>query len=82
MIWFFRRGDETVKLETSLDNKTQEYVLVIRWAERPAETERFQTLEAFDTRVRQLDQQLMTEHYAQVGGPAILADGWKGSFSH
>jgi len=82
MLWFFERGAEVVRVETRVDNNTQEYVLVILWGDRAPETERFQTLEAFDTRVRELDKQLATENYAGVGGPMILPEGWRGPTSH
>ena len=80
MIWFFQRGGQVVQVETRVDAGTQDYELVIRWPDRPAETERFQTLEAFDTRIKELDQRLMTENYAQAGGPTLLAEGWRGPF--
>jgi heme-degrading monooxygenase HmoA len=82
MIWFFERGQEVVRVETRVDNSTREYVLVIWWADRAAETERFQTREAFDTRIKQLEERLMTENYAQARRPTILAEGWRGPVSH
>ncbi len=82
MIWFFERGKEVVRVETSVDNSTQEYVLVIRWSDRAPETERFQAVEAFDIRVKELEEKLAQENFAEVGGPIILADGWRGPVSH
>ena len=73
----FERGQEALRLETRFDSVHGEYVLVVVWTDRPAETERYRERAAFDARVRALEQQLAAEHWTQVGSPTILADGWR-----
>ncbi|MEO8077098.1 MAG: hypothetical protein ABI818_12260 [Acidobacteriota bacterium] len=78
MIWRFERGDEVVRVETRVDNSSGEYVVEVTWAGRQAETERFLDNAAFRTRILELESQLAGEHWAQVGGPEVLWDGWRG----
>ena len=82
MVWFFGRGNETVQIETRFDNGAREYVLDILWANRPLETERFRELADFQTRVAAIEQQLRAQSWTQIGGPDILADGWRGPFTN
>lgn len=77
MLWFFERRGETVRLETSYDNNTAEFVLVIEWPGRPSVTERFPDADSFTARVRDLEQSLSAERWTQVGSPMILPTGWK-----
>lgn len=82
MIWLFERGDEVVRLETRVDNPSGEYVLVITRADSPPTIERFRDLGAYDARIRALEGQLAADHWAQVGSPTILSDGWRGPAAH
>ncbi len=77
MIWIFGRGSEVLHLETRFDNARGEYLLVVVWADRPSETERYRERRAFDGRLRALEQQLAAEQWTQLGSPTILADGWR-----
>jgi len=82
MIWFFARGNEAVRVETRFDNSSREYVLEVGWANRPLETERFRDHAAFEARVAKVEARLRNESWAQVGGPEILPDGWRGPFTN
>jgi hypothetical protein len=82
MIWFFARGNEAVRVETRFDNAAREYVLEIDWANRPPEIERFRDHAAFEARVVGIEARLRSESWAQVGGPEILPDGWRGPFTN
>jgi hypothetical protein len=82
MVWFFARGNEAVRVETRFDNASREYVLEIAWAKRPVETERFRDHAAFEARVASVEAQLRADAWAQVGGPEILPDGWRGPFTN
>lgn len=82
MIWFFARGNEAVRVETRFDNASREYVLQIDWASRPLEIERFRDHAAFEARVATVEARLRKEAWAQVGGPEILPDGWRGPFTN
>ena len=77
MIWIFERGAEALRLETRFDNRSAEFVLTVVWSDQRVETERFRDPAVFDWRVRQLEQQLASEHWAQVGPPTILPEGWR-----
>ena len=81
MVWFFARGNDSVRVETRFDNSSREYVLEVAWADRPLQTERFGDLDAFEARVRTVEQQLKAEAWAQVGQVEILEDGWRGPFT-
>jgi hypothetical protein len=78
MIWLFERGNAIVRLETRFDKASDEYLVVIGWADRPSETERFRDFEQFHTRILALEHQLQADHWTQIGGPTIIPDGWRG----
>jgi hypothetical protein len=82
MVWFFARGNEALRVETRFDNSSREYVLEVDWANRPLGTERFRDHAAFEARVAIVEARLRADAYAQVGGPQILADGWRGPFTN
>jgi hypothetical protein len=81
MVWFFARGNDSVRVETRFDNTSREYVLEVAWADRPVETERFSDVTAFQARVVDIESKLEAESWAQVGNPEILPDGWRGPFT-
>ena len=81
MVWFFARGNDSVRVETRFDNASREFVLEVAWGNRPVETERFKDLAAFQARVTEVEQRLEAESWAQVGNPEILPHGWRGPFT-
>jgi len=82
MVWFFARGNDSVRVETRFDNSSREFVLEVAWANRPLETERFTDLSAFQARVMVVEAQLEAGAFAQVGNPEILPHGWRGPFTN
>jgi hypothetical protein len=82
VIWFFEKNGQAVRLETRFDNASQEYVIVIDWADRPSETERFGDYGRFHSRIVALEQRLTLEKWTQDGSPTILSDGWRGPIPH
>jgi hypothetical protein len=82
MVWFYKRSDGELRIETRFDSTTNEYVLEVAWPGRPIMAERFSDTAAFETRVLSLEHQLDTEQWEQVGGPEILPHGWRGPFTH
>ena len=82
MIWSFERGDEVIRLVTRIDNGQGDYVLVIEWAERPSETERFADYAAYQARLLALESQLAADRWTLIGSPKILPDGWRGPIPH
>ncbi len=82
MIWTFERGDEIVRLETRVDNDTREYVVVITWADRPPQTERYADVALYNVRILALEAQLAADHWSLVGNPQILPHGWRGPMTN
>ena len=82
MVWFFARGNDSVRVETRFDNSSREFVLEVSWADRGLETERFTDLAAFQARVLTVEAQLEAGSFAQVGNPEILPHGWRGPFTN
>jgi hypothetical protein len=81
MVWFFSRGNDSVRVETRFDNTSREFVLDVTWPGRPPETERFNDLGVFQSRVLAVEAQLEAESFAQVGTPKVLPHGWRGPFT-
>ena len=82
MVWFFARGNDSVKVETRFDNSSREFVLEVAWADRPVQAERFTDLAEFQKRVLAVEARLEAESWAQVGSPEILPHGWRGPFTN
>jgi hypothetical protein len=77
MIWLYQRGSETLRLETSFDNETSEFVLVQHQPGGTQVTERFPSEEAFRARLTALGAALDEERWLQKGPPLLLNEGWK-----
>jgi hypothetical protein len=82
MVWFYKRSDGDLRIETRFDSITTEYVLEVAWPGRPVMTERFTENAAFETRVLELERQLDREQWQQVGSPEILPHGWRWDITH
>ena len=82
MIWLFERGDEVLRLETRVDNASGEYVLVSTWSESETKIERYRDHGEYQARILALEGQLAADHWAQVGSPQILSDGWRGPMAN
>jgi hypothetical protein len=82
MVWFFSRGNDSVKVETRFDNSSREFVLEVAWGDRPVEAERFAELSTFQARVLAVEAELEAGAWAQVGNPEILPHGWRGPFTN
>jgi hypothetical protein len=82
MVWFFSRGNDSVRVETRFDNASREFVLDVTWPHQPVITERFDDLGTFEARVLAVEAQLEAQSFAQVGTPKILSYGWRGAFTN
>ena len=76
MLWFYRRGDELITVETRFDNATGEYLLVMQTADHQQTVERFKDLSQFKERLLRAEEKLASERWAQAGSPVLLPDGW------
>jgi hypothetical protein len=77
VIWTFECGDEIIHVETRIDNATNEYLVVCHWAAGQSKTERFQTVQQYEVRMRALEGQLAADNWNLVGSPEILPHGWR-----
>ena len=77
MVWIYGRNSESLTLETRYDNDAADYVLIIRRPDEAPQTERFADSAVFRERLVALERDLEAEHWAQVGPPVFLRDGWR-----
>ena len=77
MLWLYERGLEDLRIETSFDNATKEYVLILRRGLENESTERFGDSVAFGDRIEALQRELTRDHWTPAGPPLLLKDGWK-----
>ncbi len=76
MVWFFQRGDASVRLETRYDNETAEFVVNVKWLDGRENTERFTDREEYRLRLVALENSFEIERWVRRGPPMILQDGW------
>ena len=71
MIWLFERGDRVARLVTRFDSGTSEYILEMEWSDGLSTTERFTDFSEFQTRVIDLEHQLLSEEWRQASGSPL-----------
>ena len=76
MLWIYKRGSESIRVETRYDNDTEEYVLIFYREDGTQHAERCKDPVAFRTRLERLEKQLDRERW-QSDGVRLLRDGWK-----
>lgn len=76
MIWFFKRDDDVLRVETRFDNDTREYVTVLHETDGSQKTERFKDAESFGAYLLSVERRLASEHWQQAGGPQFQREGW------
>jgi len=76
MLWFYRRDEELITVETRFDDATREYVLITQTDDHKKTEERFKDLAAFKDRLLSAEQKLTNERWSQAGPPVLLLDGW------
>jgi len=77
MLWLYERGLEDLRIETSFDNATNEYVLTLGRGQHNETTERFLDNESFGKRIEALQEELERDRWTPAGPPIVLKDGWK-----
>ena len=75
MLWVYTRGLDNLRIETSFDNTTNEYVLTSTRGPHQ-ESERFNDADAFRVRLEALEYEIAGNQWTQVGDPIFLRDGW------
>ncbi len=78
MIWFFERGAEVTRIHTTLDNDTQEYVLVIEPPNEGLRSERYREQLAYHARLAELEEQLRADDWVPRGHVQLTEYGWRG----
>jgi hypothetical protein len=78
MVWFYKRGQVSLSLETRYDNDTSEYLAVVTYPDGRQQTERFDRRELFRAWLKAYEDRLASEQWAADGPPHILPDGWPG----
>jgi hypothetical protein len=76
MLWFYRREEELVTVETRFDESTREYVLIMQTDDNKKTEERFKDLATFKDRLLRAEEKLAHERWKQAGPPVLLLDGW------
>ena len=78
MLWLYERGLENLRVTTSFDNATKEFVLTLHRGLHHETTERFPDSETFGHRLNAIVQELAKDRWKPAGnGPIFLRDGWK-----
>jgi hypothetical protein len=76
MVWFYKRGQASLSIETRYDNEATEYVAIVVHPDGRQQTERFLTREAFRERLMALEQQFQHDQWIPDGPVHVLPDGW------
>lgn len=76
MLWFYSREAEALELMTHYDNRNNQYVLTLYWADGRQMEERFTSASDFRSRLLEIESTLATDRWAVDGPPKIFAEGW------
>ena len=76
MLWFFERGQKSLRLETRYDNATSEFVVMVRYPDGREQSERFAEGDACRRWLEAFEQNLAVQDWIGRGGPIVLPYGW------
>jgi hypothetical protein len=76
MIWFYKRGERSLSLETRYDNDTCEYVAIVVHPDGHRQDERFDRRELFAAWLKEFEERLANDRWSADGPVNILPDGW------
>jgi hypothetical protein len=71
MLWFFQRGEEHLRNETTHDRQTGTFVLTLYRADGTQQAERFTDRIAFQTRLEALENELHAERWESRGSSLL-----------
>jgi len=71
MLWFFQRGNEYLRIETTRNRETGAFALTLYTTEGPEQTEVFADQGAFEARLEALEQQLTAEQWTATGSSLL-----------
>jgi hypothetical protein len=76
MIWLYERNGATVRVETSFDSDTHEYVLRYVDPTLGTRVERFSDAAAYQARLEALEAQMTAEEWHLTGHPEVVPEGF------
>jgi hypothetical protein len=76
MVWFWTRDQEELQFETMYDNDTAEFLVRLTFSNGTHRTERFAAIDAFKTRVQQLERELQGDRWKNSGPPLFVPEGF------
>lgn len=71
MLWFFQRGDEYLRIETTHNRNSGAYALTVYRADGTQEMEMFVDQAAFESRLEALERQLVADHWTPKGSALL-----------
>src|SRR5678809_1075701 len=69
MLWLFKRGEESLRLRTTYDNDTRQFVATVLWSHGTLDEKRFTTLAAFRAWLKAFETALEEEKWKCVSHP-------------
>jgi hypothetical protein len=75
MLWIFERANQTLQVETRIDNRRREYVLIVR-SHGTEQVDHFPDGVSFQMRVVALERQLEKEQW-HTHSSVAMRDAWK-----
>ena len=71
VIWFFQREQERLQIETTHDSATRTFELTIMGGDGAARVESFKSKRAFEARLRELEDELLADHWTASGSSLL-----------
>src|SRR5207249_1752111 len=75
-VWFFERGQETIRPGGSFDNDSAEVVAMMTSSDRRRDQARFDSVSAFREWLHAFQAALAEDRFTRQGPPIVLPDGW------
>jgi hypothetical protein len=76
MVWFFERGQETIRLVVTYDSATKELVATVMWSHGRENQTRFATVDAFGEWLTLFEADLDKDQWKPDGRAILLAEAW------
>ena len=76
MLFFYKRDDKSLRVETRFDNDTSEFTTILHYPDGAQEVERFRDAEEYRVWLVALENRLEHDRWTRKGPPVILPDGW------
>jgi hypothetical protein len=71
MVWFFHRGDDSLRVETRRDRKSREFLLILRQSDGTELVDRFKSKGKFQKRLDDLERKLKANRWSESEAPGI-----------